>query len=90
MFICTRYRWRWYTNQFDLDSDADGCSDAFEGGATTNSTVSTFAGPYDSNGYANSLEKLIAYTVNITRPVLILQTLTMLLPFGTILISVVV
>ncbi|MBK7468395.1 MAG: DUF4347 domain-containing protein [Saprospiraceae bacterium] len=56
-------------NQFDLDSDADGCSDAFEGGATTNSTVSTFAGPYDSNGYANSLEKLIAYTVNITRPV---------------------
>ncbi len=44
-------------NQFDLDSDADGCSDAFEGGATTNSTVSTFAGPYDSNGYANSLEK---------------------------------
>ncbi|WP_157136663.1 DUF4347 domain-containing protein [Galbibacter orientalis] len=42
-------------NQFDLDSDDDGCSDAFESGATTNKTASKFnttqgAGNGDENG----------------------------------------
>jgi gliding motility-associated-like protein len=44
-------------NEFDLDSDGDGCSDALEAG-TTNSTSAnyTFTGPYGINGLANSLE----------------------------------
>ncbi|MCM5663079.1 DUF7507 domain-containing protein [Galbibacter mesophilus] len=45
-------------NQFDLDSDGDGCSDAFESGATTNDSPdfqfpSTAVG---TNGLANTLE----------------------------------
>jgi hypothetical protein len=43
-------------NRLDLDSDGDGCSDAFEGGATTNKTDSIIAGPYGTNGLANSKE----------------------------------
>ncbi|WP_396169487.1 discoidin domain-containing protein [Flavobacterium sp.] len=44
-------------NRLDLDSDADGCSDAKEGNATTNITASfTFAGPYGINGFADTLE----------------------------------
>ncbi|MBK9211600.1 MAG: DUF4347 domain-containing protein [Saprospiraceae bacterium] len=51
-------------NQYDLDSDGDGCSDAYEGNATTDPTVSTFAGPYGTNGYADSLETTVSYGVN--------------------------
>lgn len=40
----------------DSDSDGDGCSDAYEGSATTNKTVSVIPGPYGANGLANSLE----------------------------------
>jgi hypothetical protein len=43
-------------NHLDLDSDNDGCSDAFEGGSTTNKTDSIFAGPYGTNGLANAKE----------------------------------
>jgi hypothetical protein len=43
-------------NSLDLDSDGDGCSDAFEAGATTVRTDSIIAGPYGANGYANSKE----------------------------------
>lgn len=45
------------SNTCDLDSDGDGCSDAFEAGATTNQTPNyTFSAPYGANGLANSLE----------------------------------
>ncbi|KAI9549354.1 hypothetical protein GHT06_003720 [Daphnia sinensis] len=42
----------------DLDSDGDGCSDAYESGAASSSTgvSQTIAGPYGSNGFANSIE----------------------------------
>jgi hypothetical protein len=40
----------------DLDSDNDGCSDAYESGATSVKSDSTIAGPYGTNGYANSKE----------------------------------
>jgi hypothetical protein len=44
-------------NSLDTDSDNDGCSDAFESGATTNLTPAyTFSGPYGSNGLSNSVE----------------------------------
>ncbi|MFN5237593.1 MAG: thrombospondin type 3 repeat-containing protein, partial [Bacteroidota bacterium] len=44
-------------NQLDLDSDGDGCSDALEAGATTNTAPGyTFPGPYGANGLANNLE----------------------------------
>jgi hypothetical protein len=44
-------------NYLDTDSDGDGCSDAFEAGATTDLTPNyTFPGPYGGNGLANSLE----------------------------------
>jgi trimeric autotransporter adhesin len=45
-------------NSLDLDSDGDGCSDAFEAGATT-STTANFQFPtagVGTNGLANSLE----------------------------------
>jgi alpha-tubulin suppressor-like RCC1 family protein len=45
-------------NRLDLDSDADGCSDAYEAGTTTN-TSANFAHPISgvgTNGFANSLE----------------------------------
>ena len=45
-------------NHFDLDSDNDGCSDAFESGSTTNKTDSIIAGPYGTNGLANSKENV--------------------------------
>ncbi|MDQ6480584.1 discoidin domain-containing protein [Dyadobacter sp. LHD-138] len=44
-------------NRFDLDSDGDGCSDALEGGATTNTTADyEFTGVMGENGLDNSLE----------------------------------
>ena len=44
-------------NELDLDSDGDGCSDALEGGATTDTTKNfKFAAPYGTNGLANSKE----------------------------------
>jgi hypothetical protein len=44
-------------NYLDSDSDGDGCSDAFEAGATSDITANfDFSGPYGTNGLANSLE----------------------------------
>jgi hypothetical protein len=44
-------------NTLDLDSDGDGCSDAYEAGATTDKTANfKFTGAMGSNGFANSLE----------------------------------
>ncbi|CAM1359296.1 Ig-like domain-containing protein [Tenacibaculum xiamenense] len=44
-------------NHLDLDSDADGCSDAYEAGATINTTANyKFTGPVGANGLADSLE----------------------------------
>jgi hypothetical protein len=60
-------------NQFDLDSDGDGCSDAYEGNATTDSTITTFSGPYGTNGYANSLETIIQYASGFSGPVSIVD-----------------
>jgi gliding motility-associated-like protein len=54
----------------DLDSDGDGCGDAFESGAsaTPGGANQTVAGPYGANGFADSIENndtasaLIKYT----------------------------
>lgn len=44
-------------NRLQLDSDNDGCSDAYEGGATTDKTANyTFSGSVGTNGLDNSLE----------------------------------
>ncbi len=43
-------------NHLDLDSDGDGCSDAYEGGAATDKNMSVIPGPYGNNGLADSLE----------------------------------
>ncbi|SIR40321.1 hypothetical protein SAMN05421682_1244, partial [Chryseobacterium indoltheticum] len=44
-------------NHLDLDSDGDGCSDAMEGGATSNLTANyKFTGSVGTNGLDNSLE----------------------------------
>ncbi|OXA67045.1 hypothetical protein B0A61_09905, partial [Flavobacterium aquatile LMG 4008 = ATCC 11947] len=43
-------------NHLDSDSDGDGCSDAYEGGASLSSNVSIIPGLYGVNGLANSLE----------------------------------
>ena len=44
-------------NRFDLDSDGDGCSDAFEAGATTSKTANyQFSGSVGTNGLLNTLE----------------------------------
>ncbi|REC74321.1 hypothetical protein DRF60_17805 [Chryseobacterium elymi] len=43
-------------NHLDSDSDGDGCSDAYEGGATISNTVSVVPGPYGANGLANAVE----------------------------------
>ena len=44
-------------NYLDLDSDGDGCSDAFESGATTNKTPGfVFQGPYGKNGLSDVVE----------------------------------
>ncbi len=46
-----------FPNHLDLDSDADGCSDAFESGATTNTAIDfQFAGSVGSNGLMDILE----------------------------------
>jgi hypothetical protein len=44
-------------NHLDTDSDDDGCSDALEAGATTNTASNyIFPGPYGANGLENSVE----------------------------------
>ena len=43
-------------NHLDLDSDGDGCYDAFESSVSSNSSDSIVSGPYGSNGYRNVLE----------------------------------
>ncbi|MNU32626.1 hypothetical protein D3C71_211760 [compost metagenome] len=43
--------------QFDLDTDGDGCNDALESGATTNTSANyQFTGNVGANGLLNSLE----------------------------------
>lgn len=56
------------SNQFDLDSDGDGCSDAVEAGATNNLTNNfAFPGPYGANGLTNALETVVDNgTINYT------------------------
>lgn len=44
------------TNHQNLDSDGDGCSDAYEGGATTNPATTTLPAPYGTNGLADAVE----------------------------------
>ncbi|MBD3903036.1 hypothetical protein NAL32_08350 [Chryseobacterium sp. Ch-15] len=52
---------------FDLDSDGDGCSDAFEGGATSNlSTNYKFTGAVGTNGLDNTLENSDSGNINYT------------------------
>jgi large repetitive protein len=47
-------------NSLDLDSDGDGCSDAFEAGATTNLTANyAFTGAVGTNGLDNSKETAV-------------------------------
>lgn len=49
-----------YPNNFDLDSDSDGCSDAYESGMTTSTqTLYHFPPPYGVNGLSNGLETAI-------------------------------
>ncbi|MFM6944243.1 MAG: hypothetical protein ACKOXV_03065, partial [Bacteroidota bacterium] len=44
-------------NRLDLDSDGDGCSDAFEGGTTTSRSANfVHPTPYGNNGFVNALE----------------------------------
>ncbi len=43
-------------NHLDTDSDGDGCPDAYEGGATSNKTISILPAPYGANGLANAIE----------------------------------
>ena len=44
-------------NKYDLDSDDDGCSDAYEAGATFDRTTDfKFTGPVGTNGLVDSLE----------------------------------
>lgn len=46
------------SDHLDTDSDDDGCGDAYESGATSTpgGATQTVAGPYGTNGLANSLE----------------------------------
>ena len=46
-------------NHLDSDSDGDGCSDAYESGATTNSAVNQLTGNFGANGLLNSLETTV-------------------------------
>ncbi|NML71788.1 hypothetical protein HHL23_18595 [Chryseobacterium sp. RP-3-3] len=43
-------------NHLDTDSDGDTCPDAYEGGATSNKTISVLPAPYGTNGLANAVE----------------------------------
>lgn len=52
---------------FDLDSDGDGCSDAFEGGATNNLSINyKFTGAVGTNGLDNTLETTDNGNINYT------------------------
>lgn len=58
-------------NRLDTDSDGDGCSDAYESGATIKKMPATFSftGPFGTNGYKDSLETQIEngiYTFSLT------------------------
>jgi hypothetical protein len=47
-------------NSLDTDSDGDGCSDAFEGGATSSLVANyTFPAPYGANGLADAKETAV-------------------------------
>ncbi len=47
-------------NRLDLDSDADGCSDAFEAGTTTNRTANyAHTTSFGTNGFADVLETAV-------------------------------
>ncbi|MDC3284937.1 LamG domain-containing protein, partial [Flavobacteriaceae bacterium] len=47
-------------NSLDLDSDGDGCSDALEAGATTNTTANyAFTGAVGANGLVDALETAV-------------------------------
>jgi gliding motility-associated-like protein len=44
-------------NRLDLDSDGDGCSDAYEAGTTTSFSANySHSAPFGTNGFANTLE----------------------------------
>lgn len=43
-------------NHLDLDSDGDGCFDAYESSTTTTKSQSVIPGPYGDNGFADNLE----------------------------------
>ncbi|MEZ4880489.1 MAG: DUF4347 domain-containing protein, partial [Chitinophagales bacterium] len=56
-----------FPNQFDLDSDGDGCPDVFEASVTGSIyTIDTIAGPYGVNGLANSIENKDTATARTT------------------------
>ena len=65
-----------YINSLDLDSDDDGCSDAFEAGHTSsNPNIINSPGPYGANGLSDSLETFpesdnLNYIVNQTDAIL--------------------
>ncbi|MFN3850360.1 MAG: hypothetical protein ACK4NY_13075 [Spirosomataceae bacterium] len=51
-------------NSLDLDSDGDGCSDAYEAGATTDKTANfKFTSAVGTNGLANSVETSADYGI---------------------------
>ena len=53
-------------NTCDLDSDGDGCSDAFESGATTDQTPNfEFSGSVGTNGLFNSIENMDTQTASV-------------------------
>ena len=57
-----------FSIRFDLDSDGDGCSDALEAGATTNTTADyAFTGAVGANGLVDALETSVdSGTINYT------------------------
>ena len=56
-------------NSKDLDSDGDGCSDAFEAGLTTSQTADyQFTGKVGANGYMNYLEVSLDNGISVITP----------------------
>ncbi|NJN77823.1 MAG: hypothetical protein HC803_05400 [Saprospiraceae bacterium] len=56
-------------NSKDLDSDGDGCSDAFEAGLTTSQTQNyKFTGTVGANGYMNFLETSLDNSLSVLTP----------------------